>query len=71
METDRDHAADTAPWSLSPNTVLDTLDVGEDGLAASVAAERLAEVGPNRLPPPDLSLVTASRSGRVRLADLG
>ncbi|MFV2145622.1 cation-transporting P-type ATPase, partial [Isoptericola sp. G70] len=52
METDRDHAADTAPWSLSPNTVLDTLDVGEDGLAASVAAERLAEVGPNRLPPP-------------------
>ena len=39
-----------APWSLDPHLVLTALTVTEDGLSDAQAQDRLAEVGPNRLP---------------------
>ncbi|PFG41598.1 potassium/sodium efflux P-type ATPase [Isoptericola jiangsuensis] len=42
----------TAPWAHEPGAVLDALTTSRDGLAADDAAARLADVGPNRLPPP-------------------
>ena len=41
-----------APWSRPPDEVLAELGTDAGGLASADAATRLAEVGPNRLPPP-------------------
>ncbi|WP_194522812.1 cation-translocating P-type ATPase [Cellulosimicrobium sp. JZ28] len=41
-----------APWSRPPDAVLAELGTGAGGLSSADAATRLAEVGPNRLPPP-------------------
>lgn len=41
-----------APWSRSPDDVLAELGTDAGGLSNADAAARLAEVGPNRLPPP-------------------
>ncbi|MFC8921647.1 cation-translocating P-type ATPase [Cellulosimicrobium sp. NPDC057127] len=40
-----------APWARPPEDVLDAVGSTSDGLARSDAAERLEEVGPNRLAP--------------------
>ncbi|MGF0118644.1 HAD-IC family P-type ATPase [Promicromonospora sp. Marseille-Q5078] len=53
MASAQDVASDLAPWSLPPEAVLAALDADAGGLASSDAAARLAEVGPNRLPPPE------------------
>ena len=45
--------APTAPWSQPPEAVLAALGAGADGLRSPDAADRLARVGPNRLPPPE------------------
>jgi len=41
-----------APWSRPPDAVLAELGTDAGGLSSADAATRLAEVGPNRLPPP-------------------
>lgn len=41
-----------APWSRPPDAVLAELGTDAGGLSSADAAARLAEVGPNRLPPP-------------------
>ncbi|WP_313662951.1 cation-transporting P-type ATPase [Cellulosimicrobium cellulans] len=41
-----------APWSRPPDEVLAELGTDAGGLSNADAAARLAEVGPNRLPPP-------------------
>lgn len=41
-----------APWSRPPDDVLAELGTDAGGLSNADAAARLAEVGPNRLPPP-------------------
>ncbi|MET3977188.1 cation-transporting P-type ATPase [Cellulosimicrobium sp. 4261] len=41
-----------APWSRPPDAVLAELGTDARGLSSADAAARLAEVGPNRLPPP-------------------
>ncbi|MFJ1513546.1 cation-translocating P-type ATPase [Cellulosimicrobium funkei] len=41
-----------APWSRPPDAVLAALGTDAGGLSTADAATRLAEVGPNRLPPP-------------------
>ena len=41
-----------APWSRPPDAVLAELGTDAGGLSTADAATRLAEVGPNRLPPP-------------------
>ena len=51
MGSAQDVATDPAPWSRPPDEVLATLRTDDGGLTAAGAAERLAEVGPNRLPP--------------------
>ncbi|MCK9794073.1 HAD-IC family P-type ATPase [Isoptericola sp. 4D.3] len=43
----------SAPWARPPAEVLAALRTDERGLTAADAAARLAEVGPNRLPPPE------------------
>jgi len=53
MASAQDVVSDLAPWSLPPEAVLAALDADAGGLASSDAATRLAEVGPNRLPPPE------------------
>ncbi|MBD5788284.1 HAD-IC family P-type ATPase [Cellulosimicrobium terreum] len=40
------------PWATSPEQVLSAVRSDPGGLSGSDAAARLAEVGPNRLPPP-------------------
>jgi magnesium-transporting ATPase (P-type) len=40
------------PWATDPSAVLAELGSTRDGLASDNAATRLADVGPNRLPPP-------------------
>ncbi|NDO88209.1 HAD-IC family P-type ATPase [Cellulosimicrobium composti] len=45
-------AAVGAPWSVPPDDVLAALGSEAGGLSGADAATRLAEVGPNRLPPP-------------------
>ncbi|WP_344248066.1 HAD-IC family P-type ATPase [Isoptericola hypogeus] len=42
-----------APWSLAPDAVLAALRADAGGLGSADAATRLAEVGANRLPPPE------------------
>jgi len=41
------------PWASPPQEVLAALRTDDGGLSAADAAARLAEVGPNRLPPPE------------------
>ncbi|SKC59911.1 HAD-IC family P-type ATPase [Krasilnikoviella flava] len=53
MGSAQDVATDPAPWSRPPAEVLAALRTDDGGLSAADAAARLAEVGPNRLPPPE------------------
>ncbi|MEL7978074.1 HAD-IC family P-type ATPase [Isoptericola sp. F-RaC21] len=53
MGPTQDVATDPAPWSRPPAEVLAALRTDDGGLSAADAAARLAEVGPNRLPPPE------------------
>ena len=53
MGSAQDVATDATPWSRPPAEVLAALRTDDGGLTAAGAAERLAEVGPNRLPPPE------------------
>ncbi|MFC7876905.1 cation-translocating P-type ATPase [Isoptericola sp. NPDC057391] len=53
MGSAQDVATDGTPWSRPPAEVLAALRTDDGGLTAVGAAERLAEVGPNRLPPPE------------------
>ncbi|WP_454043668.1 cation-translocating P-type ATPase [Cellulosimicrobium sp. Marseille-Q8652] len=50
--THPDDPALTAPWSRPPTDVVAALRSTDDGLTGDDAAARLAEVGPNRLAPP-------------------
>ena len=53
MGSAQDVATDATPWSRPPAEVLAALRTDDGGLSAADAAARLAEVGPNRLPPPE------------------
>ncbi|GAB3095891.1 cation-transporting P-type ATPase [Isoptericola nanjingensis] len=53
MGSAQDVATDASPWSRPPAEVLAALRTDDGGLSAADATARLAEVGPNRLPPPE------------------
>ncbi|MEU2198707.1 HAD-IC family P-type ATPase [Isoptericola sp. NPDC019482] len=53
MDQAQDVTAEPTPWASPPQDVLAALRTDDGGLTAAGAAERLAEVGPNRLPPPE------------------
>ncbi|MFE5338729.1 cation-translocating P-type ATPase [Isoptericola sp. NPDC056578] len=53
MGSAQDVATEATPWSRPPAEVLSALRTDDGGLSAADARERLAEVGPNRLPPPE------------------
>ncbi|MFC8596915.1 cation-translocating P-type ATPase [Isoptericola sp. NPDC057191] len=52
MDQAQDVIAEPTPWASPPQEVLAALRADDGGLTAADAAARLAEVGPNRLPPP-------------------
>lgn len=53
MDPAQDLPVNEAPWAFPPEAVLEAQQVGESGLTGSAAAGRRAQVGPNRLPPPE------------------
>ncbi|MFD6134383.1 cation-translocating P-type ATPase [Isoptericola sp. NPDC060257] len=53
MGSAQDVATEATPWSRPPAEVLAALRTDDGGLSAADARQRLAEVGPNRLPPPE------------------
>ncbi|MFE6967986.1 HAD-IC family P-type ATPase [Isoptericola sp. NPDC057653] len=52
MDQVRDVIASPTPWASPPQEVLAGLRADDGGLTTADAVTRLAEVGPNRLPPP-------------------